>query len=280
MATKTTRKKAHRAQRQRAEDTAAAEDEEQDTTPADAEDAPENQPEQVAARSPQGSKAAAERAEFEKEDRERAREQAEEVAAAQAEGRAPKTVKPAAQAKETRRFLLLGGEHEEKGVVYVYSRDTPVVVESPLPLDKKFMNKFRALDGPTSPGQDFRDVADRTGLLDAPLAVRKPYGEPSQFSRDTDLSAQQDLARRRADTDVAVEDDPLLTGQPAYRGGESPAGHGEDVTEFFDGADKADVKITKRGGEYRVYDADKPDKPLHAEPLASKKDVDEFLSGL
>lgn len=108
--------------------------------------------------------------------------------------------KPARQqTTELKRFLLLSGHFEdEKGLVYKFDRDRPTVIESPLDLDKMFMNKFRRLDGPTSPGNDFRDVFDRPALTDPPMAETHPFGIQSQFTKDTDKEARERMAKVHA----------------------------------------------------------------------------------
>jgi hypothetical protein len=191
-----------------------------------------------------------------------ARQAAEEAAEAEAEARA---AMPGRQSTEVHEFVLLSGEfRDENGVNYVYSRDQETVVTHTKRLDQVFMNKFRYLGGGTSPGRDYRPAFDRAGLEDAPLAERLPHGQATQFTRDTDLAAVEQLTKTRAGgADAQAQ---MQTGA-----------QGEDVTDEFDGARDADMVVFKQGRQYRVYDKDDTGSPINEDELTRKEDVAAFI---
>lgn len=147
------------------------------------------------ARSPQGLKAERERQKYQREQEQyAANKAAADEAERQEAAKAPNATREPGTLKS---YLLLSGTHEEAGVKYTYQRDGRVVVKSPFPLDAMFMNKFRCLDGETSPGRDFRDTFDRPGLVDPPLAEARPNGFKTQLSSDS--VAAQELQKLRAE---------------------------------------------------------------------------------
>lgn len=182
-------------QERREAERAAQEERDQDYT----ERSPENPPEMNTARVPEETEAEENRRE---EDERLVRET---MRAARTMDRAKLGLRPAEgdepeeqrEPTETKEFILLGGEHREKGVKYVYSRDAEVRVPSDRPLDVLFANKFRAVDEPTRTPRTFRQLVDRPGLFDRPMAQRRPHGQFSEFTADADAAAQERLEETR-----------------------------------------------------------------------------------
>lgn len=173
----------------------------------------------------------------------------------------------AAPAAKKYEFVLLSGEHNEDGVNYVYSRDHETVVPSNRRLDHCFMNKFRFLGGPTSPGRDYRPAFDRAGLEDPPLAETAPHGFQTQFSVDQDEKAKEKLAATRGGVTKAAM---------TLNGG----AQGEDVTDKFPDAEAAKVKVYKDGRNYKVYDVDDLGSPLNEEEMTTVDAVRTYLKDL
>lgn len=236
--------------------------------------------EQTYARSPAGFKA--------EQARERARQLEEEVRTlnlqaeqAEEEDRRAKMPRRAKTTGTVNRYVLLSGEHRERdGTNYVYSRDHETVVTSDAPLDEMFMNKFRKLDGETSPGRDFHDMIDRPTLADPPLAETRPHGIQTNFSVDTDKAAQERLRANREGADDEEEEEGPTPAADTEAEDEEEKDLGEDVTDQFEKATDAKAKVWKSGREYCITDDD-DDKPLNKdEKLTSKEQVNKFLEEL
>lgn len=170
----------------------------------------------------------------------------------------------------TRRFVLLAGRVKTSdGREFKYDRDRETIIDTDDPLDEMFMNKVRAVDGPTNYGRDFSPPFDRAGLVDPPLAVRRPHGHQTQFTTDTDEDAQAELAvlREGARREDVEESAP-----------EEDQDQGEDVTDSFEGASDAGLSVFKKGRSYHVYDVDRPGEPLNEDEYTRKDQVEKFLN--
>jgi len=209
----------------------------------------------VVARSPLSMRAEAER----EEHRKRQIEAVNKAVRAFVAGEEPPD--PARDLGPVKQFLLLGGVHvDNDGNVFEFNRGRETIIEDNRPLDSMFMNKFRCLEGDTSPGRDYVRAWDRLGLEDAPLAERQPEGVASEFSTDTER------AQRRREERAA---------QQAQRAAQMAEGAmGDDVTEDFEAAKDADLKVFKKGRRYHVLDGSEV---ISDDGGLTKDEVEEFI---
>lgn len=141
-----------------------------------------------------------------------------------------------------RRFKMLGGTFtDEKGVTHRFERGKDTIVESDKPLDAMFVNCFEPLD-------------------DAPAFV-PGAAPPIQLDDAGEVVGRAD--------EPAPEDE-----IPVPEAGEDL---GDDVTEDFDGAEEADLKVFKKGRQYHVAGADRPGEALNDEEFTTKGQVKDFL---
>jgi hypothetical protein len=166
-------------------------------------------------------------------------------------------------------FVLLAGDHvdDTTGQRFEFVPGEETIVPSPYPLDQIFMNKFRRVEGRTSIGRDYRDNWDRPGLGDRPLAERFPDGIKSQFSTDVEAAEAAREARQARETRPSEDEE----------GAGASVADGEDVTDKFDKAPAAGLKVYHQGRQYHVVEANDPDTPLHEDEFTRKDQVEDFI---
>lgn len=155
--------------------------------------------------------------------------------------------------KQTRKFVVLVGSHEQNGRIYRKGD----IVSSQHDLDAQFVNKFREMDAgtPISGGAVLND-GTRPNPLDAPGATTLANGSAGTNPATTPNTANADVTTPAKGTEAGDDDE-----KDGDRTATATA-QGVDVTEKFPKAKEQAFKVFKAQGQYHVYDEDDLDKPL------------------
>jgi hypothetical protein len=163
------------------------------------------------------------------------------------------------------------------------------VIETDEELDKMFANKFKRIDGPTEPPEDYDPTFDKDDVTDNPLKAAKDAKdrkvkasaiprskEPSKELEDVDPDDTEEDTNEEGEGDEGDQGDED-EGEGGDEGDEKEGAFGQEVTEEFPVAEEAKLRVFKNDDGYTVTSEDDEETCLHEEELKSPAKVKEFV---
>lgn len=177
------------------------------------------------------------------------------------------------------RFRLLGGSHVEGEKVYrrgdivqtsrnlvsMFGRGNFELVRDPSILP----TKAPRLDEDPGPTKTLKQMEEEQKKLRAEEDARLEAEVLEEVKKEQAKEAANDPgAMKLYEEETGQKDNPQEDTEPDF---------GEDVTELFPDAMKAEFFVFQKDKLFFVVETDSPTKPIHEEPLKSKKAVTEFI---
>lgn len=147
-------------------------------------------------------------------------------------------------------FLLEGGKHQEREGKDLVNYKSGDVLKSNVALDKQFEGKFRK-----ATNDEIR--ASKRAKIKAEEEKVRALEEEEKLEAKLSKQAVDD----DDDEDIDEEENEL----------------GEDVTDEFDGAEAAGLKVFKTGRHYNIAKADAPDRAVRNGKEVTKKDARAYV---
>lgn len=178
-----------------------------------------------------------------------------------------------------KKYRLLSGLHSDPDIVSPEgSRNKGSlfkagdIIETDMDLIGHFPNKFILVHEEPSAGTKLVNEKDFDEFL--------RWKQQQSGTVQADLSEEEipkKKARAKVEDEVKEEDDDDGTDTIENDTANIPASLGEDVTDEFEKAQDADVKVFRNDkGEYFIVDSDDPTTPLNEVIFTNKKQVTEF----
>jgi hypothetical protein len=182
---------------------------------------------------------------------------------------------------KTNLYEVAAGRHvEADGTIY----QTGDVVESSLPLDRIFRNKFKRPEAGAKAGSSVQRVVEliddnpEASVAGGELRVQ-PGDEPRRLRPETTVTkpAEAEAEREAPKARGGKPRGKAKKGSHAKAKAEEDQSLGDEVTRDFDKAGEKDLRVFHDGRHYHVAGKDAPEKALNDEPL-TKRDLEKFLN--